>query len=94
MNRDEVESHALFQKKADRLLATQTLQAVVRTICTIHQLDRDRHPLYTFEECQKALLKRTRDKIRVWTRQNAIERAAKPLVGFRLYKLPNVLKKV
>eukprot|EP01061_Rhynchopus_euleeides_P016456 TRINITY_DN27737_c0_g1_i2.p2 TRINITY_DN27737_c0_g1~~TRINITY_DN27737_c0_g1_i2.p2 ORF type:complete len:113 (+),score=45.36 TRINITY_DN27737_c0_g1_i2:427-765(+) len=94
LDQDEVEAHRVFQKKADRLLATQVIQSVVRTIFTLHMLERDKHLELILTSSQKLMLAEKRRKIRGWTAAISTQRAKDPRITFRLFKLPNILKKI
>eukprot|EP01062_Namystynia_karyoxenos_P058393 TRINITY_DN49944_c0_g1_i1.p1 TRINITY_DN49944_c0_g1~~TRINITY_DN49944_c0_g1_i1.p1 ORF type:complete len:2322 (+),score=868.18 TRINITY_DN49944_c0_g1_i1:215-7180(+) len=67
---EDVALDEIFQKKADRLLATQVLQSVVRMLTDIHLIERDKHPGIRregeFTQEDKRKLKAVRFRIRGW----------------------------
>eukprot|EP01065_Artemidia_motanka_P037883 TRINITY_DN46786_c0_g1_i1.p1 TRINITY_DN46786_c0_g1~~TRINITY_DN46786_c0_g1_i1.p1 ORF type:complete len:2191 (+),score=777.10 TRINITY_DN46786_c0_g1_i1:982-6573(+) len=84
LSAEDVTATEAFQRKADRLLATQVLQSVIRTLATIHQIETGRHPgirregRFTRDDCSR--LKQVRNRIRAW--KSAIKKSRDAAEGF------------
>ncbi|KAJ9458553.1 Voltage-dependent calcium channel type A subunit alpha-1 [Diplonema papillatum] len=91
---DEVEANRQFQRKAERLLATQVLQSVIRTMCCLHLLERDRYPFIIMTTEQKQFMRSCRQRIRSWKEATARRFESGVCLRRRLFLLPDVLQKV